>query len=69
MEIAQILLPYDNARSLLGGIGRTTLYALIDAGEVQRVKIGNRAFLTAKSINDYVERLTGAPAALAEIAA
>lgn len=59
MEITHMLMPYDSARSLLGGIGRTTLYALIDAGEIQRVKIGKRAFVTAKSVAAYVERLTG----------
>lgn len=53
-----MLMPYDSARSLLGGIGRTTLYQLIEAGEIQRVKIGNRAFITARSLTDYVERLS-----------
>lgn len=58
MENGQLLFPYDAVRSALGGIGRTTLYALIDAGEIQRVKIGNRAFVTAKSVAGYVGRLT-----------
>lgn len=69
MKIVQMLVPYDTARSLLGGIGKTTLYALIEAGEVKRVKIGSRAFVTAESIRDYVARLTAAPAALALVAA
>ncbi|WP_197377553.1 helix-turn-helix domain-containing protein [Mycolicibacterium baixiangningiae] len=69
MENAQMLVAYSSARSLLGGIGRTTLYALIDAGEIQRVKIGNRAFVTARSITDYVERLSATPEVATHVAA
>lgn len=39
-------------------IRRTSLYALIDAGELTRVKVGGRAFITQASIDAYVERLT-----------
>ncbi|MGE2728965.1 helix-turn-helix domain-containing protein [Mycolicibacterium vaccae] len=64
MGNGQMLIPYNTARSTLGNIGRTTLYTLIDAGELQRVKIGNRAFVTAKSLTDYVERLIARPSDL-----
>lgn len=55
---ARLLVPIDEAMSTLGNIGRTTFYGLIDAGEVQRVKIGRRAFITAQSLTAYVDRLT-----------
>jgi hypothetical protein len=34
------LVPYNEARYQLGGIGRTTLYELIEQGELERVNIG-----------------------------
>lgn len=54
----QALLPFDKAMHNLGDIGRTKLYQLIDAGKITRVKIGARSFVTAKSLNDYVDSLT-----------
>lgn len=60
-----LLLSYDEARFVaLGGISRTTLWELINRGELTRVKIGSRAFITTESIAAYVERLkvaAGAP--------
>jgi hypothetical protein len=53
----RLLYPYDEIRALLGGIGRTSLFGLIDAKDLQRVKIGRRAFVTADSLRAYVERL------------
>jgi hypothetical protein len=49
----------------LGGLGRTKIYKLIDEGELVRVNIGRRSFVTAESIEAYVDRLT--QAALAQI--
>lgn len=63
MEENRLLVPIDETMSTLGNIGRTTLYGLIDAGEVQRVKIGRRAFITARSLAAYVDRLTQSTAA------
>jgi hypothetical protein len=57
---AALLMPYDKAMTMLGGIGRTTLYGLIGAGEIQRAKIGRRGFVTAKSVQAYVDRLSEA---------
>lgn len=56
----RLLVPINDARALLGGISRTTVYELIDRGELVKVKIGARGFVTAKSIAAYVERLTEA---------
>ena len=44
----------------IGGISRRQVYKLIDAGELQRVKIGARAFLVRKSIDAYIARLVEA---------
>ena len=35
----RLLLPYDEARAALGGIGRTTLLELIDSGQLVWVNI------------------------------
>ena len=54
----RILVPYNEARHKLGGLGRTTLYGLIEQGELERVNVGRRGFVTAKSIAAYVDRLS-----------
>jgi hypothetical protein len=36
----------------LGGIGRTKIYGLIDEGELTKVNIGRRSFVTTESIVD-----------------
>lgn len=59
----RLLIPYDDTRERLGGIGRTTLYELIERGELTRVNIGRRGFITAKSLAAYVDRLSEAASA------
>lgn len=59
-EVDRLLLPYSEAMVALGGISRTTLWELVNRGEVVRVNIGSRGFITAKSIAAYVDRLTAA---------
>jgi excisionase family DNA binding protein len=44
-------------------IGRTTVYSLVDRGELQSVKIGRRSLISAESLHSYVARLTGAATA------
>jgi predicted DNA-binding transcriptional regulator AlpA len=56
----RLLVPINDTRRLLGGLSRTTVYELIDRGELAKVKIGARAFVTGKSIAAYVDRLTQA---------
>jgi excisionase family DNA binding protein len=46
-----------NVSAKLGGLGRSKIYKLIDEGELLRVNIGRRAFVTRQSIDDYVSRL------------
>jgi hypothetical protein len=54
---SRLLMPYPEVRKVLGGIGNTKLWELIEAGELERVRIGTRAFVTAESVSAYVERL------------
>jgi predicted DNA-binding transcriptional regulator AlpA len=51
------LLPYDEVRHLLGGISRTTLHELMNAGRVERVKLGTRGFVTMESIDRFIAEL------------
>ncbi|AKK28209.1 helix-turn-helix domain-containing protein [Mycobacterium sp. EPa45] len=60
----QMLIPIDAAIYQLGGIGRSTLYRLIRSGEITKVNIGTRGFITADSLREYVERLGEAAAAV-----
>lgn len=49
----------DEARTALGGISRTTVYKLVQNGELTKVSIGRRGFITVDSIEAYVDRLRG----------
>lgn len=57
------LVSIPDARLELGGIGHTTLYELVKRGELKKVNIGRRGFITAESLVAYVDRLTGATTA------
>ncbi len=41
------------------GIGRATLYDLINAGKLRSVKDGSMRFITADALRDYVRELEG----------
>ncbi len=60
------LLPIPDACAGLG-VGRSTLYELAAAGEIEIVRVGRRALVPVDSCEAYVEKLrsttTGAPAA------
>lgn len=57
-ELVRHLVPIEDAQSELGGIGRTTLYRLIDEGHLVRARIGRRAFITGDSIAAYISSIT-----------
>jgi excisionase family DNA binding protein len=38
-------------------VSRTSVYNLVDQGELQRVKIGDRTFITAESVKRYLEKI------------
>lgn len=52
------LVSIPEARRWLGGIGHTTIYDLINRGELVKVNIGRRSFITAESLAAYVDRLS-----------
>lgn len=58
MEVMnRLLVPIPEAGERLGGIGNTTVYELVNRGELVKVNIGRRGFITAESIAAYVDRL------------
>lgn len=57
------LIPIPAVQNELGGISRTTVYELIGSGELTRVNIGRRCFITADSIAAYLSRLSEAAGA------
>jgi len=64
MESSQdrLLVPINDTGPMLGGVGRTMIYELVNRGELVKVKIGRRGFITAKSIAAYVDRISEAAA-------
>jgi excisionase family DNA binding protein len=56
IAMRRVLHSVEEAASILS-VGRTSLYALIDSGQLERVKIGRRSLVPADSIAAYVERL------------
>lgn len=58
VQITPTILPTDQAMVALGGICRAMLYILINRGDLERVKIGSRTFVTTASIDAFIERNT-----------
>ena len=53
------LIDLDEARELLGGIGRTKFYDLIQLGELPKpAKLGSRSFWRRSRILAYIDRVT-----------
>lgn len=61
-EMPRLLLDYREAGAALN-VGRTTVYKLVENGELVAVKIGKRSLITAASVEAYVSRLAGEPVA------
>ena len=57
-----LLVPIEEAARAIGG-SRSTVYRLIETGDLERVKIGRRALVTTESIREYVARLSAAAGA------
>ena len=62
-EQERLLIPIPAACDALGKISRPTLYEKVNARELVLVKIGRRSFITAKSLEEYVNRLSEAASA------
>ncbi|WP_226352837.1 excisionase family DNA-binding protein [Pseudonocardia sp. ICBG601] len=58
---ARIVLTVEEAAELLG-IGRTLMYALVAAGEVESVRIGRLRRIPRDALVVYVESLRGSAA-------
>ncbi|MBE0532634.1 MAG: DNA-binding protein [Rhodospirillales bacterium] len=52
----RILAPIPTAARALG-IGRTRMYQIIDAGNVESVKLGKRHLVVVESLHAYADRL------------
>jgi excisionase family DNA binding protein len=48
----------EQARALLGGIARNTIYQLIRSGELASVPIGRRRFISAAAIEAFIATTT-----------
>jgi hypothetical protein len=57
------LVPIPQTCKALGDVGRTTVYTLVDRGDLVKVNIGRRSFITAESLTAYVDRITEAAVA------
>ncbi|MFF4595271.1 excisionase family DNA-binding protein [Amycolatopsis sp. NPDC001319] len=55
----RILLTVEEAAEQLS-IGRTTMFALIKAGDITTVRVGRLRRVPATAVADYVDRLTSA---------
>ena len=53
-----IAVPIEEFCRLAGGFKKTKAFALLRAGEVERVKIGRRTAVTFESIERFVARST-----------
>jgi hypothetical protein len=62
-EQEQLLIPIQRTCSALGDVSRTTVYDLVNRGELVKVNIGRRGFITAKSLAAYVDRISEAATA------
>jgi 5-keto 4-deoxyuronate isomerase len=47
-----------DTQRLLGGLGRTKIYDLVNRRELVKVNIGTRGMITMQSIQNYIERLS-----------
>jgi excisionase family DNA binding protein len=52
----QVLISLQEASRILG-VARTTMYTLINSGELQCLKIGTRTLFRRAEIDDFINRL------------
>ena len=60
-QVAPEWLDYASA-SQYSGLGRTTLWQLVSAGEIKAARIGRAVRISRASLEDYMERQAGAVA-------
>lgn len=59
----RVLVTIDEAATALG-VGRSTIYKLMNIGELIPAKIGRRSLLTAESVRAYAAKVSGANVAV-----
>jgi excisionase family DNA binding protein len=52
------LYPIEEARELLGGISRNTIYRIMRTGELKSVQIGRRRLIPASAITAFINSAT-----------
>ena len=55
-NISPLLASIEGTRILVGGTSRQTIYDLINAGDIESVKLGGRRFVVVASISALIER-------------
>ena len=66
--LEQKLYPINEARQLLGGISRNTIYRMLGRGELASVVLGSRRFVAASEIEKLIATSTRRRIAPAEAA-
>jgi excisionase family DNA binding protein len=60
--IAPIAMPMTSATGY-SGLSRSKLYLLMNAGEIEAIKVGKRRLVLRKSLDAFIERQPRAPPA------
>jgi hypothetical protein len=67
VDLTPLTVPVSVFRQVMGGIGQTKAYDLIDDGEVETIKVGTRRLVVYQSILDYIGRQMQAQATLQRV--
>lgn len=54
-QFEQLLVSVEDARAMLGNIGRTNLYAMLSRGELESRKLGSRRLVLVASIKRLID--------------
>jgi excisionase family DNA binding protein len=57
--VERVLVTIDEAAAALG-VGRSTVYKLMNGGDLVPAKIGRRSLVTADSVRAYAAKVSGA---------
>jgi hypothetical protein len=60
VDAPRAIVPIPLTKHILGDISTTAVYELFKQGQLTKVNIGRRSFVTMDSITEYVERLKSA---------
>lgn len=57
--ITRCALPIEEARQVLGGLGRVALYRLINSGALRTFTVGRRRFVSEQAIREFIATREG----------